>query len=250
MVKPHCIKNVINNKTELKPLWKQLHNYSTSAEAVLWTHLQKSQLQNRKFRRQHSIGNFIADFYCLTQKLVIELDGEDHFWDAGIGKDRIEENYLKSIGIKVIRFENKWVYADIAWVLEKIKAEFNHPWFYASHKIGPLFEKAGETSQTVHSVIGRYSLCRFFFGKMTAQHKYLYKWLGIASPGYARLPMTMRQFKMHPISYYSLCAAPDFHNSLKRSFYIESLTFKKYIHIFITTCNLPLPAAIYISGFS
>ena len=127
MVKPQYIKNVINNKPEFKRLRKQLRNYSTSAGAVLWTHLQKSQLQNRKFRRQHSIGNFIADFYCPTEKLVIELDGEDHFWDAGIEKDRVKENYLKSIGIKVIRFENKWVYADIAWVLEKIKAEFNHP---------------------------------------------------------------------------------------------------------------------------
>ena len=73
------MKNVINNKPELKPLRKQLRNFSTSAEAVLWTHLQKSQLQNRKFRRQHSIGNFIADFYCPSEKLVIELDGEDHF---------------------------------------------------------------------------------------------------------------------------------------------------------------------------
>ena len=121
------MKNVINNKPELKPLRKQLRNYSTSAEAVLWTHLQKGQLQNRKFRRQHSIGNFIADFYCPSEKLVIELDGEDHFWDPGIEKDRVKENYLKSTGIKVIRFENKWVYEDIAWVLERIIAEFNHP---------------------------------------------------------------------------------------------------------------------------
>ena len=44
----------------------------------------------------------------------------------------------------MIRFENKWVYEDIVWVLEKIKAEFNHPWFYASHKIGPLLDKAGK----------------------------------------------------------------------------------------------------------
>ena len=58
---------------------------------------------------------------------MIELDDEDNFWDPGIKKDRVKENYLKSIGIKVIRFYNKWVYEDIAWVLEKIKAEFNHP---------------------------------------------------------------------------------------------------------------------------
>ncbi len=120
-------KIVINNKSELKNYRKQLRNSSTSAEAVLWTYLQKSQVENRKFRRQHSLGNFIADFYCPSEKLVVELDGEDHFWEPGIEKDRIKENYLKSIGIKVIRFENKWVFEDIAWVLEQIKVAFNHP---------------------------------------------------------------------------------------------------------------------------
>ena len=54
---------------------------------------------------------------------MIELDGEDHFWDTGIEKERVKENDLN----KVIRFENKWVYEDIAWVIEQIKAEFNHP---------------------------------------------------------------------------------------------------------------------------
>jgi len=58
---------------------------------------------------------------------VIELDGEHHFWEPGIENDRNKENYLKSIGIRVIRFENKWVFEDINWVLEKIKAAFNHP---------------------------------------------------------------------------------------------------------------------------
>ena len=120
------MKNVIN-KPELKPLRKPLRNYNTSAGAVLWTHLQKSQLQNHKFRRQHRIGNFIADFYCPSEKLVVELDGEDHFWDPGIEKNRVKENYLKSTGIKVIHFENKWVYEDIVGLLERIIAEFNHP---------------------------------------------------------------------------------------------------------------------------
>lgn len=120
-------KIVINNKPELKNYRKQLRNNSTSAEATLWTYMQKSQLENRKFRRQHSLGNFIADFYCPSEKLVVELDGEAHFWEPGIEKDRIKENYLQSIGIRVIRFENKWVFEDINWVLEQIKAAFNRP---------------------------------------------------------------------------------------------------------------------------
>lgn len=120
-------KLIINNKPELKAYRKQLRNNSTSAEATLWTYLQKSQLENRKFRRQHSLGNFIADFYCPAKKLVIELDGEDHFWEAGMERDRVKENYLNSLGIRVLRFENKWVFEDINWVLEQIKAVFNHP---------------------------------------------------------------------------------------------------------------------------
>ncbi len=63
-------KLIINNKPELKPIRKQLRNHSTSAEATLWTYIQKSRLDNRKFRRQHSIGDFIADFYCPAEKLV------------------------------------------------------------------------------------------------------------------------------------------------------------------------------------
>lgn len=133
MVKLPATKNsrmkkiVINNKPELKNYRKLLRNNSTSAEATLWTHLQRSQLEDRKFRRQHSLGNFIADFYCPSEKLVVELDGEQHYHEPGIEKDRIKENYLKSIGIRVIRFENKWIFEDIAWVLEQIKAAFNHP---------------------------------------------------------------------------------------------------------------------------
>jgi len=121
-------KIIINNKPALKNYRKQLRNNGTSAEAVLWTHLQKSQLKNRKFRRQHSLGNFIADFYCPAEKLVIELDGEPHYHEPGIANDRLKESYLNSIGIKVLRFENRLVFEDVEWVLEQIKRAFtNHP---------------------------------------------------------------------------------------------------------------------------
>jgi very-short-patch-repair endonuclease len=59
--------------------------------------------------------------------LVIELDGEGHFWEPGIEKDRRKEDYLGSIGVRVLRFENKLLFENVNWVLEKIKAEFNHP---------------------------------------------------------------------------------------------------------------------------
>ncbi len=123
----HIKKLIINNKPGLKPLRQQLRNHSTSAEATLWTYLQKSHLENRNFRRQHSLGKFIAGFYCPAEKLVIELDGEDHFWEPGMEKDKVKKDYLDSIGVRVLRFENKWVFEDIDWVLQQIKAMFNHP---------------------------------------------------------------------------------------------------------------------------
>ena len=79
----------------------------------------------RKFRRQHSIGNFILDFYCPAEKLGIELDGSVHFCRNGIFRDHEKFQFLKSQGIKVIRFENKYVHDDINFVLYKIIAEFN-----------------------------------------------------------------------------------------------------------------------------
>ena len=68
----------IHNKKYLEPFRKELRNNLTPAEAFLWKQLQKRQLKGRKFRRQHSIENFIVDFYCPQEQLIIELDGEIH----------------------------------------------------------------------------------------------------------------------------------------------------------------------------
>ena len=65
----------IHNKIELKPYRKALRKDLTPAEAFLWKYLQNRKLEGRKFRRQHSVGNYIADFYCSSERLVIELDG-------------------------------------------------------------------------------------------------------------------------------------------------------------------------------
>jgi len=66
------------NRKYLKSFRSSLRNKSTSAEAVLWNILKSKNLNGRKFRRQHSIGNYIVDFYCASEKLVIELDGNPH----------------------------------------------------------------------------------------------------------------------------------------------------------------------------
>lgn len=114
----------IHNKTELKSFRKQLRNNGTSAEAVLWMQLKQKQLGGLKFRRQHSIGNYIVDFYCPEEKLAVELDGEDHFWEEGLHYDNKRTLHLNSLGITVVRFENKWVFEDINYVLSEIGRHF------------------------------------------------------------------------------------------------------------------------------
>ena len=117
----------IHNRKYLKQRRKNLRNNLTSAEATLWRFLKKSQLQARKFRRQHSISNYIVDFYCPREKLVIELDGKDHFSSSGYQSDIIRDKVLAKLNIQVIRFENDEIFHDINSVLAKIEEKFTTP---------------------------------------------------------------------------------------------------------------------------
>ena len=115
----------LNNLPQLKALRKELRSNLTPAEAALWKALQRGQLDGRKFRRQHSFGKFILDFYCPAEKLAIELDGRHHFSDSGFEMDSDRSAFLKSHGIKVLRFENKEVFENLDGVLEEIRNHFN-----------------------------------------------------------------------------------------------------------------------------
>ena len=98
----------------------------TPAEAALWKVLQKSQLDGRKFRRQHSVNGYVLDFYCPSENLAIELDGAHHFTIHGSENDDERTAYLNDLQIKVIRFENKLVFERIDNVVEEIKRNFKH----------------------------------------------------------------------------------------------------------------------------
>ena len=114
----------IHNINALRDNRKKLRNSLTPAEAMLWTLLKNSQLQNRKFRRQHSVGPYVLDFYCPAENLCIELDGEGHFNDAGFEYDTARTEYLNSLNIRVLRFENKDVFENSEGVLEEIQRNF------------------------------------------------------------------------------------------------------------------------------
>ncbi|UII24020.1 endonuclease domain-containing protein [Fulvivirga ligni] len=129
-------KEQLYNKPELKEFRKNLRTNGTAAEATLWKVLKNKQLEGRKFRRQYSVGNYILDFYCTSERLCIELDGADHFTVSGYEYDKERTAYLNSHNIRVIRFENKEVFDHLDALLEEIKRNFNR-------LSDPPFEKRG-----------------------------------------------------------------------------------------------------------
>ncbi len=101
-----------------------LRKNMTPAEAAFWNLVKGSGLDGRKFRRQHSIGNYIFDFYCPSEKLAVELDGQGHFVHHAGLNDRSKRECAESHGIRVIRFENKRMFEDPEWVIAFIRSNF------------------------------------------------------------------------------------------------------------------------------
>lgn len=112
----------LHNRKELESYRKALRHNLTSAEATLWIELKGKQLEGRKFRRQHSVGPYILDFYCPSEKLCIELDGAGHFTPEGVAYDKTRTEYLNRLNIRVIRFENVDVFEQMEKVLREIKS--------------------------------------------------------------------------------------------------------------------------------
>ena len=113
-----------HNLPRLKPIRKNLRATMTPAEIALWKQLQDSQLQGHKFRRQHSIGNYVVDFYCPVEKLVVELDGSPHDTEQGYQRDVRRDAWLETVGVSVLRFENRDVLNNMEGVLVEICRHF------------------------------------------------------------------------------------------------------------------------------
>lgn len=114
----------LHNIPALKARRRELRASLTPAEAVLWKYLQSRQLDGRKFRRQHSIGRYIVDFYCPELKLAIELDGAAHDSARADAGDRIRDEFLRSLGIRMLRYENREVMANLEGVLLHMRSHF------------------------------------------------------------------------------------------------------------------------------
>ena len=98
---------------------KELRNNCTPQETLLWSKLKNSQT-GFKWRRQHSIGGYIADFYCPSKRLVIEIDGSQHFEKDGQEYDEIRTKFFEGLDIKVLRFTNAEINTNIEGVMKKI----------------------------------------------------------------------------------------------------------------------------------
>jgi very-short-patch-repair endonuclease len=98
---------------------KRLRHHPTKAEELLWAYLRKNQMGYR-FRRQHPMWKYVADFYCHFLKLVIEIDGGIHEEEEVQQQDEERENDIRNLGLEMIRFTNEEVLFDIDSVLSRI----------------------------------------------------------------------------------------------------------------------------------
>ena len=103
---------------------RQLRREQTPFEAILWKILRDRQLEHYKFRRQHPIPPYIADFACIANKLVIELDGRIH--DLTIERDQNRDAVLKEQGWHVLRFSNSQLMRDRESVVRTILDQLEH----------------------------------------------------------------------------------------------------------------------------
>ena len=92
----------------------------TDAEILLWSRIKGKQLKGIQFYRQKIIGRYIVDFYCAAAKLVIEVDGGQHYTKDGRKRDAIRDTYMNSLGLKVLRFSDTDVLTNIDGVVEHI----------------------------------------------------------------------------------------------------------------------------------
>ncbi|MDD4924168.1 MAG: endonuclease domain-containing protein [Dehalococcoidales bacterium] len=116
---------MLSYKEKLKKPSRQLRHDMTDTERYLWSKLKMRQLNGYQFYRQKPIGNYIVDFYCPALKLVIEVDGSQHFYNDGLEHDKERDAYINSLGLKVLRFTNVEVLKNMQGVFDKIIEHMN-----------------------------------------------------------------------------------------------------------------------------
>jgi very-short-patch-repair endonuclease len=119
----------------LKGKARSLRANLTDAEQRLWARLRRKQVLGVQFYRQKPIGNYMADFYAPAARLVVEVDGSQHFEPPQAEHDRRRTAYLKELGLRVLRYTDRQVLLELDSVTEEIlrtveeKIPLNPPFF-------------------------------------------------------------------------------------------------------------------------
>ena len=125
MVVENCKMTEIFNRASQTKKRKILRNNSPQAEILLWAKLKHSRLGGHKFRRQCSIDRFVVDFYCPRKKLAVEIDGGSHTGGEAVEYDKERQEFIESLGIRLIRFTNEEVYKNLDEVISRIIENLN-----------------------------------------------------------------------------------------------------------------------------
>ena len=104
----------------LKEFSRDLRSHSTLSEILLWQKLRASQFREYAFNRQKPLGNYIVDFYCLKLDLVIEVDGNSHFFEESVVEDQERQKVIERMGVNFLRFSDLEVKRSMPSVLEEI----------------------------------------------------------------------------------------------------------------------------------
>ena len=128
---------------------KQLRKNQTDAEKKLWMILRNRQLAGVKFRRQFSIGRYILDFYCPEFRIGIEADGGQHYENKYRQKDELRTEELKTLGVEILRFDDREILTNIDGVYEIIQRTIEKKKDNPPHLTSPL---RGEVESVVFSL--------------------------------------------------------------------------------------------------
>ena len=99
---------------------RELRRFSPDAERAIWLRLRNRQLSGWKFRRQHPVGPYFADFACIEAGLIVELDGGQHFEPAAMDADASRTEALTAVGFQVLRFTSREALAETEAVLQAV----------------------------------------------------------------------------------------------------------------------------------
>ena len=111
--------------TKLKENSRNLRKNMTDVEVLLWSRIRRKSIEGCQFYRQKVIGNYIVDFYCHRAKLVIELDGGQHYSTEGKQRDSVRDNYMSQLGLRVLRFSDRDIFKNLDGVLDTIWRNLN-----------------------------------------------------------------------------------------------------------------------------